>query len=334
MGESLKVTTAYDGSAIEAGLRKSAESTKKFGDSLKGRIFGAFSAGALAGQFTSVISGLFDRVNELSDQKELFGMSAESIQVLGKAAHRVGLEIDGLSQSLNALTNLRAAAIGGDQAAIEKLQKYGLTIKDINDETEDSVDLIKKMGQAMERMGNGAVARAGMLQDFGRGGTKIGAIARELGSSDIKPNFSEEKVQQLEESRKEIASLWAYVKSLGTRAIGQNLMDIKTFANIIAPPKQEPRDFSAVKDIFSAATVQEMRKPKLNLGGAMDSGAFRINALQSQGAFVGANTRNNTGERQLRVLESIDKKIPTKSATDTLHAAGLLSPADLGIAWP
>ena len=119
-----------------------------------------------------------DRIDKMSQK---MGMSTEAFQEWDYVLGQSGVEIDSLQVGMKTLTNQTAAATKGNQAAIDKFKKLGISLKDLK--TLSREDLFKRVIQGFQGMEDNADRAALANQLLGRSGQSLTPLFNETAES-------------------------------------------------------------------------------------------------------------------------------------------------------
>jgi hypothetical protein len=174
---------------------------KQIGGALVSRIGGALSGTALLFGTEQAIKKTFDRARELKSESKLFDLGTDDIQLLDKAAHRVGLSFEEIGMSIGKFRNARKEAAEGNKDLRKSFESIGYSIDAVRGTMQDGAMYLEILKNATRFTGQ---AQQGALLDiFGsRSAYKILAVAREMQNTKLSPfSLKEDDVEKLERFR-------------------------------------------------------------------------------------------------------------------------------------
>jgi hypothetical protein len=221
-----------DGKPFKAGMKDAASSAKSIGSeiggSFKAAIAGAFGAAALG----AYIRGTVAAANTIKDLAEQFNATTDEVQRFGKAAKDAGgLTFNDIGGTILRLSQAREAAITGNDKMLATFNKYGVTLKQLQDPTLRNIELMQMLGHAMKDLSE--TDRADLADLFGKTGQKLLATllaVNELGPIEL---IRKEEIDALDEA---VERLDEVKRRLDVKAAAP-LANVGTaFANFIEDP--------------------------------------------------------------------------------------------------
>lgn len=157
----------------------------------------AAGIGAIAVAIAGMLSQLranAEYFGKLNDQAERLGVTAEKLQALGGAAMGAGVDADQMAAALERLNDAIGAAIGGDEQAIAKFERVGVSLGDITRAGGDTHEVLLLVSDGMRGLGTTAERTAAAHDLFGK---SAGALIPVLASGRQEIENQEDKARSL-----------------------------------------------------------------------------------------------------------------------------------------
>lgn len=217
MAFEVKGKVSLDGSGFQRtmkGLRNHA--TSELGG-IKSAIAGAFTIGAVV-NFANHVNEVVGRIKDLSEQ---FRVSTDEVQQVDFATKQSGLAFEDFGAALDKLAQSRRSAVEGNEELRTTFEKYGLTLKDLNDPQLRNIDLAQKMAANLATMTLTSREQSEVADLLGRKSSKLLAVLQELG--EVKPPglISEDSIERIDKASKAMEALKMTVTGLATDAISE-----------------------------------------------------------------------------------------------------------------
>lgn len=250
---SLLVRLGLDSAELTKGLKKSSKDSKSWAKDVKasaGIVTKNIAfAGAAAGVAAAGFAALFLRTSESVAQQqklaERLGTTVSSIQVLGSAAQKAGVNQDGLNDTLaDFVERLGEAKVDGGEPA-EALQSLGLEAEKLL--RQDPAAALRDVLDQMAKMPDAGVRAATAAKLFGDAGIELTTNARRLSD-------------EIETATQKIDALGGGLSTVDAKQIeaaADALDDIQLAAGLSAQKitaKLAPGVEAVAKQFFEAAT--------------------------------------------------------------------------------
>jgi hypothetical protein len=134
---------------------------------------------------------------EVKDISERLTTSAESVQTLMEAAQLGGGDIGDVATAFDRLVKAMEAARGGDKGMAQTLEALGATAQDLATMNVDKV--FRAIADSIEDLAGNSESSALMMEVFGRSGTKLIPIMKELAQLRSEPFIKQENINLLDE---------------------------------------------------------------------------------------------------------------------------------------
>ncbi len=174
---SLIIKIGADASEAEAKLGK----VENLVSGLGKKIAGAFSAGAVI----SFIKHTAEAAHETANLADQMNVTLEQFVRMQSASVKVGIEVEKFGQFIAKVSDLRAKAGSGDKRAIELMDAFGVSLKNVNERGRDTFGIIELIKSKMDELGKlSPDMEAKWIEAFGaKSGMKmLPALARMKGS--------------------------------------------------------------------------------------------------------------------------------------------------------
>lgn len=142
-----------------------------------------------------------DKVAKIVDN---LGLTAESLTAVAHAADLAGISFEDLSTSLRLFEKVVGEASTGGARQREILAQLGLTAEQFAGKQLDVVDVIAKVADGMQGVGDAATKTKILLELFGRSGSQMGALIKD-GGAGVRALAAEAKTLGIVFSREELA---------------------------------------------------------------------------------------------------------------------------------
>ena len=126
--------------------------------------------GAIASETANKFAEYVDKVDSGSDRT---GIAADKMSVLKFAADRTGTSFDALVMGINRLQTSVAAANGGNDQAIQKFERLGISAATLKKGEEDVVPVLEAVMDKLRGLKSGTEQVAIARDQFGKNGTEL-----------------------------------------------------------------------------------------------------------------------------------------------------------------
>lgn len=203
---------------------------KGIGAEVLNMVKGPLAATAILAGTKRAFSAVVDRARELKEQSKLFGVGTDDIQILDKAAKRVGLSFEDLGMSFGKFSNARKEAAEGNKNLRKSFDALGYSLADVKDPLKEDGKMLLELMRAAGKM-SGQAQRAALSDIFGsRTAFKMIAVAKELQDTKL-PMFAMksddiDKIARMEKAFKRLGSSFKTIMAAPLAEFGDNAADI------------------------------------------------------------------------------------------------------------
>lgn len=216
-GPKITARMDLDGRGFEAGLKGMTGKLQSFTNNAKGMVIGALGVGSIE----EFVRRTGSKMIEIRNAAKQFQITTDEVQQLGKAAGKSGLEFEDFGTAMDKMGTARVSAIEDSQKLRNTFERYGITLKDLQDPQIRNIDLLKKMSAAIRENGGEMTARdrANFRELFGKSGAKLIESLKELDSKDDKL-IKKEDIERVYQATRAIKALGKEIQLLGAGPIG------------------------------------------------------------------------------------------------------------------
>jgi len=257
--EEIIVRAGFDNSALAAGVRQSQNIVKEGFTEIKNYMVGALGAAAVFQGFKKVI----DFADDLKDRADNLGVSTDFLQGLGHIAGKDA--VGGIMTFNKAITDLSQKlgdAKNGSEDTIKKFQKWGITLKEIEDL--DAEGMFYRIADALRDIPDPAKRTAAAFELLGKSGKNMTGILSQ-GSEEIKNasagvvKISQANIDALAQAKDKLEDIGLMSKILGSRLITDSTYWIKKNWELSYAPA-----YDFFKKISGMATAENERQNRLD----------------------------------------------------------------------
>lgn len=194
----VKGKVSLDGSGFQRtmkGIRSHAASEL---GGLKSQIAGAFTIGAIV-NFGKHLEQTVGRIKDLSEQ---YRVTTDEVQQVDFATKQSGLSFEDFGTALDKLAQTRRNAVEGNDELRATFEKYGITLKELNDPQLQNIDLAKKMAASVATMTLTSREQAEITDLLGKKSAKLLTVMQELGSVEPPGLISQESIERVDKLSK------------------------------------------------------------------------------------------------------------------------------------
>ncbi len=220
----------------EAGLEHFAEQAKKVGE--------AVAAAFAVREIYEFIESNVKAVTAIEHTAAQLGISADRVQEFQFAAKSLGLEADGLLNSMGRLQVQQQGAATGSKQAAGAFASLGVKVKGANGEFKDADELFLDVADGISKLTSPSKQAAVAVQLFGRqgrqllpflkegrdGAEKLAAEYKKLGGA-----YSEDTIAKTKEFEQESARLDLTITGLKNKILNAMLPSATKFAKALEP---------------------------------------------------------------------------------------------------
>lgn len=181
MGIDVRGTLSLDGSGWEKTIRSAEESVEELAggylNGLKGAVTEAFAVGAVVEMTKKAIE--FGAQIEIASKR--LGITAESVQQFSFAASQAGSSLELVEGKLDKLAAAIERAQDGSKAGdklADSFSRLGISVEDLADKSPE--EIIRAMGESLEKTGVKTRVTSDMLAIFGKGAGELIPVLQEL----------------------------------------------------------------------------------------------------------------------------------------------------------
>lgn len=175
MSEDIKFKLGFDGTAFKRGVTSVRADMKKFASETAASWRQAFTFGAIFEGLKSIS----DRMIEIKRTSEDLGVSAGFLQTMQKMAVKFGSSSEAANGSLMKLAETMGQARLEGGEALEKFDKFGISLYDINGEAKTTEEVFKNIADRYGQATDAATKAALAFEFFGKQGRQINNILAE-----------------------------------------------------------------------------------------------------------------------------------------------------------
>lgn len=188
----LTVALGLDASRFRSGAAQATSYATNFGTSLRGSLMTALGPIALAMEAISLIKEAFADASKIADISDRFQVSTDSIQRLGYAGKKVGLEMESVAGIIKNLNKTFAGAITDPKKA-EALKGLGFSAQEIASGTVSAEDAIIRMSEALDNGASKTEVLNRLQLVLGKSAQDVAALLQNS-TAELKSQFAEAPV--------------------------------------------------------------------------------------------------------------------------------------------
>jgi hypothetical protein len=228
---------------FEQGMKKVGSEVGGIASSINARLAGIFSVGAMTAWAKSVV----DTTSRFKDLSEQTGMTTDEVQKIDFAMAQSGLAFEDVTRSLTRLSSARRDAVEGNMELRKTFEKFGLSVRDLNDPQKRNVDLLLEISQKMATVNATAGTQTQIMDILGEKAGKLAFILRDLSTFKPPALISKFDIEQIDKATKALAAL--KIQSQAAAAPG---------ASVLADAGRGALRFGmdSIKDLFGRLTGQ------------------------------------------------------------------------------
>ncbi len=280
---------------------------------------GAVAGGAaIVGTVKGLLSSVVAYTGALKDMSEQSDVTTDELQQSGKALGGVGIGLEKLFPAMERLGAARKAAAEGDEKAQDRFDRFGISLKQLQDPALRTIDLMKMLGKVSkdlnpadrtalsELLGKGGGRMAGALADFSESNGQVGIEAKNI-----------EAIDRLDKaSSRWIKSFKAGVANIFGDLIQQGEFVVDFFGRGGVDRPNEPTNEQEAQRRYNRALTQA-RRPD----GSIDWTSANANmgpAAQQYRAFINAQTDSQERLRQLQSQRDAILREPVRQQNEIM----------------
>lgn len=199
----LEAQLGLNKTGFDAGIKAAGKQIDRFASGIVSSLAGAFSIYAFGGFLKSVTEAT-NRVKDLSEQ---YRITTDEVQETDFALQQSGMQFEDLGQSINKLAQARRAAVEGNMELRKTFERYGISLKDLNNPQFRTYDLLLKLSGALKNVNITAREQVELADLLG---TKAGRLINVLNDlAQIKPPslFSKDDILAIDRAEKALKAL-------------------------------------------------------------------------------------------------------------------------------
>jgi len=334
----MKVKSTLDSRGYKRGIDEMRRQNSKFGKSLstiKGKmkmLAAGFTVAAIVAGLKRITAAAIESASELYRMSVQAGVSAESLQKLGRPAMDAGEDLDTVRDALGAIRTAQGEVIRGDEGMRKEFEMLGISFDEIVNMEVD--ELFARIGQAMKESGSDAARFSALAKIIGEGDAIKLREAFEASADGLEKMrmeagaLTEMQAAQIESSRRWAESQKRYIVNFWAGSIAKAIAYFKGWegAADVMEERQEKREKSAKrrreladmkekerteKQARALAEAHEKRKGKIEEATARIRESVTIDietdSLRRIGGVAGAQVKDSlrNAMRQTEILEQI-----------------------------
>lgn len=259
-------------------------------------------------------------VGDLVDASDQLGISASTLDKMGRVMEGAGVKTETLRKSLFQLNSVRQAAIAGDTAAADKLAELGITVSDLQQsKLEDTfyqvADGLSAIGDSGKRA-NVAIDLLGTRQAKMIAGLSLGSQKLKEAMADASGTMKEENARTVDDISDTLQSAGSAMKGWTINLVGGAANAFKKIGSDAKKGWQEHMAEVAGTNPAVAA-AQAVAKKAREATAEADEARDKAQAKKRQQALeINAQTKKDIEDGELRV-----KTAHEESAAETERAA-------------
>lgn len=283
----LKAKLGVDGRGFRAGLKEAEAIGSRFAGSLKTQLAAAFSVAAAA----SFLKNLADTVGRVKDLADQYSITTDEVQRADVALRKNGLQFENLGHSIQRIGAARRDAVEGNKELRDTFERYGITLKDLNDPQRRNYDLILQIARAIRGQNLTAREQVELTDLLGARSLKLITTLQTLQDFDGIKIFEQEDIQLIDDANKKLEEMQRRLQVLAAsgivegsrnpgRLVADTLSGLAPTAPVPAALNLIGRVFAKLQDKFSdsgSGPIDPLEVVKANI-----EKSNRIGAAQSQ----------------------------------------------------
>lgn len=228
----LAAQLTLDGRGFRAGMKEAQSSANSFGKSLATSVTGAFGTAALV----AFVHGVASAATHTKDLSEQFNATTDEVQQLGKIAREVGgMKFEDFGSALLRLGAARKDAAESNDRLLQTFNKYGISLKQLEDPTLRNIDLLKQLsGVADSLTETDRQDFADLLGLKGQGGTRLIEAMKELQKQGPIELIKREDIDAIDRAGEALEELKRKASAKASGIVGTSAQFI---ANLISDPR-------------------------------------------------------------------------------------------------
>ncbi len=265
---------------------------------------GAVAGGAaLVGTVKGLLGGVVEYTGALKDMSEQSDVTTDELQQSGKALGGVGISITKLFPALDRLGAARKAAAEGDDKAADRFDRFGISLKQLQDPALRTIDLMKMLGKVSKDLN--PADRTALAELLGKSGGRMAGALAELSESNGPVGVEAKNIEAIDRLDK-ASSRWIKGFKSGLANIfgdlirqGEFVVDFFGRGGVDRP--NEPTNEQEAQRRYNR-TLTQSRRPD----GSIDWASASANmgpAAQQYRAFLNARTDADGRVEQLEGLQ-------------------------------
>ena len=213
---------------LEKGLKDSQKELENFGSKIKGQMASVFTVGAVMAYAKSI----HETVNRVKDLSEQFGITTDEVQKTDYALGQSGMAIEDMATALASLQRTRREAVEGGTTgddALKTFERYGITLKDLNNPQLRAYDLFLKLADAMSKATLTAREQSDMMDILGPKAMKLSNVMASLSSVKPLKIISESDIKAIDDAAKSFERMSKNAQSVAATPLAgiyNNISDI------------------------------------------------------------------------------------------------------------
>ncbi len=265
-GKAAKEVAKISADTVIGGIKAGTEAFIAYSTAITG------AATALFG-LTSNAAGFADNINTMS---KVTGVSTEQLQIMSMYSEQIDVSAETTVSALKKLTKNMGDAAGGSDSALEKFEKLGISVTDVNGNLRSNDEVF---AEAIEKLGdieNETERDAAAMDLFGKSATELNPLI--LGGADALKEFgekakenglvlSQEALDDLNAFNDSIDNLKTNTSAAGNILAGAVAQDFQKFTDTIGNNSADI--IKEIASIFSGDSVDgKALTSKLNAFGS------------------------------------------------------------------
>lgn len=213
-----------DTSNFEGGLKKAESASSGFAANLTAKVGGALAAAFSVAAIKSVIEKTKEAALEVKDLAEQYSLTTDEVQLLSKAAKRIGLEFESIAGPLGRIAKARAMLFAGgeDGEKVARLFKsLGVNATAAGDPMVSTVGIMKMIADEASKATRSSSFNKDLFELLGKNAVQVKNVMVELRDLGPVKLIRREDIEMIDEADKKLRSLKGSVGKESAPIIGR-----------------------------------------------------------------------------------------------------------------
>lgn len=235
----LNAVLGLNKTGFDAGMTAANKQVMQFANGLKNMLATGLSTAAVISWVRS-LSQVTGRIKDLGEQ---YRITMEEVQKADFALQQSGMQFEDLGTAINKIGQNRRDAVEGNIELRKTFERYGISLRDLNDPQKRNFDLLMQLASAATKLNLTAREQVELTDLLGTKAMRLVNVLQDL--ANVKPNrlFTDEDIQAIDRAEKAIRELrrQAQVETAPIVAANANLLvaGIKAARDLLTGRRQE-----------------------------------------------------------------------------------------------